>query len=125
MSAPIDEPTAAVATSSGPSQKLRQLAGKRLRQLGWCILGLAVVIGILAIWRLCSLIGLPDVGDPFDVKAFPELAIPDDQNAFALLIRSHLKLTPMPELPRTAQRAGVNGALVQRRSEAARVGRGE
>ena len=35
-----------------------------------------------------QLIGLPDVGDPFDVAAFRAFTIPDDRNAFVLYRRA-------------------------------------
>jgi hypothetical protein len=49
-----------------------------------------------AIWWLTSLRGLPDIGDPFDVAAFREFTIPDDENAFTVLRRAQEKLTPVP-----------------------------
>jgi CubicO group peptidase (beta-lactamase class C family) len=71
---------------SGTSPKMDQLRCKRLRQLlrvalvlGIC---LALAAGAFAIWRLTSLNGLPDIGEPFDVAAFSAFNIPDDQNAF-------------------------------------------
>jgi hypothetical protein len=65
----------------------------------------ALTAGVLAIWWLTSLNGLPDIGDPFDVAALCDLKIPDNQNAVAILRRAHAKLTPLPELPRSARPA--------------------
>jgi hypothetical protein len=36
------------------------------------------------LWWATQLMGLPDIGDPFDVEAFRTKSIPDDQNAFVL-----------------------------------------
>jgi hypothetical protein len=87
-----------------------QLLKKRLRQLLWLALGLAVFLSltsaILAIWWLNSLNRLPDIGVPFDVAAFREFQIPDDQNAFTYLRRADERLTPFPTLPQ-AVRASV------------------
>jgi hypothetical protein len=85
---------------SGTSPKTLQLLRKRLRQLVRVTLvlaiGLAVAAGAFAIWWLTSLNGLPDIGDPFDVRAFRAFSIPDDQNAFTFLRRAEENLTPSP-----------------------------
>jgi hypothetical protein len=52
------------------------------------------------------LIGLPDVGDPFDVVAFRTFRVPEEQDAFVLFRQAAAKLLPMPDLPTPAQRAG-------------------
>ena len=90
----------APAEVSGKSQKLRQLLGKRLRQLARVtfVLGtcLALAATAVTIWWLTSLNGLPDIGDPFDVAAFRAFHVPDDQNAFTFLRRAKEALTPAP-----------------------------
>jgi hypothetical protein len=91
------------AAVSGTSQKLLQLLRKRLRQLLRVTVVLAICLAVaasaLAIWWLTSLNGLPDIGDPFDVKAIHGLAIPDDKNALVFLRRAQEKLVLLPELP--------------------------
>jgi hypothetical protein len=86
------------AAVSGTSSKTLQLLRKRLRQLLRAMLVvtscLAVAAGALAIWWLNSLNDLPDIGDPFDVAAFRDFRIPDDQNAFTFVRRANEKLTP-------------------------------
>ncbi len=52
-----------------------------------------------AIWRLTSLNGLPDIGDPFDVAVLRSFRIPDEENAFTFFRRAKEKLTPLPKLP--------------------------
>jgi hypothetical protein len=47
----------------------------------------AMVAGILfiaavATWWITQLWGLPDIGEPFDIRAFTTLHVPDDRNAF-------------------------------------------
>jgi hypothetical protein len=88
------------AAVSGTSSKTLQLLRKRLRQLAWVTLflaiGLVVAASAFAIWWLNSLNGLPDIGDPFDVAEFRAFRIPDEQNAFTLMRRANQKLTPMP-----------------------------
>jgi hypothetical protein len=91
------------AALSGTSSKTFQLLHKRLRQLGRVTLvlaiGLAVAATAISIWRLNSLNGLPDIGDPFDVAAFRAFRVPDDQNAFTFLRRAEEKFThPSPHL---------------------------
>ena len=76
--------------------------GKRLRQLrritlifAGCV---ATAVAVLALWWVTSLIGLPDIGDPFDVAAFHAFHVPDDQNAFTYIRQRTGKLTPLAEL---------------------------
>jgi hypothetical protein len=93
---PIQSECPAPAAGSGTSPKLRRLLRRRLRQLAWVLLALAVGIGLagtgLAVWWLTSLNGLPDIGDPFDVGALRGLSIPEDQNAFTYFRRANEKL---------------------------------
>ena len=111
MPAPVEEaavaPPRAVSTAS---QKMLQLLRKRLRQLLWCILGLALAAGVFAIWWLTSLYGLPDIGDPFDVAAFKSYQIPDDQNGVVFFQQAFEKLTPLPEVPYAAKTAAATGS---------------
>jgi hypothetical protein len=83
-----------------PSSKTLQVLRKRLRQLCRITLvlaiGLAVATVAIFVWRLNSLNGLPDIGDPFDVAAFRAFRIPDEENAFTFLRRAEEKLTPSP-----------------------------
>ncbi len=59
---------------------------------------LVVLLGILAappLWWEAQLIGLPDVGDPFDVAAFRSRTIPDDRNAFVLYNQAAAQVKPI------------------------------
>ena len=107
MTTPVEDPAVTTPVQSQTSRKMLQLLRKRLRQLLWATLGLAIFLavagGIFAIWWLTSLNGLPDIGDPFDVAELRAFKIPDDQNAFTYFRRAQVKLTPMPELPRAAR----------------------
>jgi hypothetical protein len=61
-----------------------------------CIL--LVLLAILAappLWWEAQLIGLPDVGDPFDVAAFRSRTIPDDRNAFVLYNQAAAQVKPI------------------------------
>jgi hypothetical protein len=111
MPAPVEEaavaPPKAVSTAS---QKMLQLLRKRLRQLLWCILGLALAAGVFAIWWLTSLSGLPDIGDPFDVAVFKSSQSPDDQNGVVFFQRALEKLTPLPEVPYAAKSTATTGS---------------
>jgi hypothetical protein len=47
----------------------------------------AVLLATIAtpvVWWFIQLMGLPDIGDPFDVEAYRSITIPDDRNAFVL-----------------------------------------
>jgi hypothetical protein len=50
MTTPVENPDIAAPAQSQTSRKMLQLMRKRLRQLLWAALGLAVAGGILAIW---------------------------------------------------------------------------
>jgi hypothetical protein len=86
-------------TVSGKPSKAVALLRKWLRQLLRVVVVLAACVAVaataLAIWWFNSLNGLPDIGDPFDVAAFREFRIPDEQNAFTYLRRASEKLTPI------------------------------
>ena len=90
------------AAVSGTPSKTLQLLRKRLRQLLRVMLVvticLAVAAGVLAIWWLTSLNGLPDIGDPFDVAAFRTFRLPDDQNAFTFFRRAWKAVEPVPNI---------------------------
>jgi hypothetical protein len=62
---------------------LRWIAQSRRR--AWCaaLLVLSMVLALPA-WWATQLMGLPDIGEPFDVAAFRARTIPDDRNAFVL-----------------------------------------
>lgn len=56
--------------------------GRSRRRLRIAVLLLLVMMaGPPSFWAL-QLWGLPDIGEPFDVRAFREMTIPDDRNAF-------------------------------------------
>jgi hypothetical protein len=85
---------------SGTSSKTLQLVRKRLRQLALVTLVLAICLAVaatgLAIWRLNSLNGLPDIADPFDVAAFRAFSIPEDRDAFVFFRRANEKRSFFP-----------------------------
>jgi hypothetical protein len=65
----------------------------------WRIWGAALVLTALIvgppIWWATELVGLPDVGDPFDVAAFRAFTIPDERNAFVLYRQAAAQLKPL------------------------------
>ncbi len=69
--------------------------GKSRRRL-WCarLVLLVMVAGPPLIWEL-QLWGLPEIGEPFDVRAFREMTIPDDRNAFVLYRQAAASLKPL------------------------------
>jgi len=56
--------------------------------------------------RATSLIGLPDVGDPFDVAAFRAVRVPENLDAFVPLRQGAAKLSRMPSLLSAVIRLG-------------------
>ena len=107
----IDPPSKSGAAPS--RSRLRGFLTRPGRQLGRVLLilaiGLLIVAGALEIWRRVSLIGLPDVGDPFDVAAFRALRIPPEQDAIALFRVAQGRLTSKPK---PSSGALVLGAVV-------------
>ena len=87
---------------------------RRARQFSYLllflVLGLLFLAAVLEIYRGASLLGLRDIGDPFDVAAFRSFRVADDQDAIAVLrdINEKLKAAPMPSLPRAVRRLGPN-----------------
>jgi hypothetical protein len=91
----VPAPPAAV---SGTTHKLRQLLRKRLRQLLRITFVVAICLALaaadLAVWWLRSLNGLPEIGEPFDVRAFRAFSVPNGRNAFDFLLRAENQIVP-------------------------------
>ena len=63
--------------------------------------------GIVEAWRGASLIGLPDIGDPFDVAQFRALRVAPEDDAFVLFHQAQQKLTNFPRLPLEIRKLGL------------------
>jgi hypothetical protein len=95
--------------------RLRRWAARRTRQLLWVMTILAVALllttsGVL-IWRWAGLIGLPDIGEPFDVAALRAFQVPPEQDAYVLIRQAEKKLTELPPLPVAVRKAQLYGAV--------------
>jgi len=65
----------------------------RPRRRVWSLSALGLVaLALFSTWRYTSLSGLPDIGDPFDVAAFADARVADDDNAFVLYRQAVAKL---------------------------------
>ena len=53
------------------------------------------MIAVPLLWWSIQLVGLPDIGEPFDVAAFRSFRIPDDRNAFVLYRQAARWLKPL------------------------------
>ena len=80
-------------TASNGSRWPRWLTSGRGRRLAIGVaVGWIALVGV-TIWRMQSLDGLPDVGDPFDVtEARRPVEIPDADNAFVAYAAAKAKL---------------------------------
>ncbi len=78
-------------TTEPHPRRIRRLA------LGLAALALAGSTAFVTWWNT-TLLGLPDVGDPFDVAAF-ERPIPDETNAFVLYKQASAILPKEPDIP--------------------------
>ncbi len=100
----------ALAAVSVEPFRFRGWLRRRTRQLVLLVLicaGSLVLITCGAmIGRSVCLIGLPDVGDPFDVAAFRSFRIPEDQDAVVLLRHAAAKVPSIPFLPMAIRRLG-------------------
>ncbi len=72
----------------------RWLFGNRRRALTAAAVLLAMIVAP-PLWWSIQLIGLPDVGDPFDAESFRSMTIPEDRNAFVLYRQAADRLRPL------------------------------
>lgn len=105
--------TVVTTTRTETSSRLRNWAARRARQLRRALLALAFVLacgaaGVL-IWRSTCVIGLPDIGDPFDAAAAEAVTIPEDRDAFVYFRRAEERLGRMPSLLASVRAAGPVG----------------
>ena len=80
---------------------------RQLRSWRWCSrVWLVGACGVM-VRRATSLIGLPDVGDPFDIAAFRSFTVPDDRNAPRHVPAGHGQIPPngQPERGRPTSRS--------------------
>ena len=75
--------------------------GKTRRRITCVLLALLAIVAGPPLWWLAQLIGLPDIGDPFDVAAFRSRTIPDDRNAFVLYQQAATRVKPFREYVKT------------------------
>ncbi len=95
--------------------RLRRWAARRAQQFLWTVAILAVVLLVITaavlVRRWSGLIGLPDIGDPFDVAAFRAFGVPKDQDAFVLIRQAEVKLSQVPALPPVVSQAQLRLAV--------------
>jgi hypothetical protein len=75
-----------------------------------CCAGLIVVSMLTAppLWWMTQLVGLPDIGDPFDVAVFRAQTIPDDRNAFVLYREAVKQYKPLKSPDTSGQPVDVD-----------------
>lgn len=85
----------------------RRRPGRFGLMAGTVVIGL-VLLASAAIWRLRSVSGIPDVGDPFDVAAARRsIDLPDEDNAYALYAEARGKFTRVPASMAKVELAGL------------------
>ncbi len=96
--------------ASGISRRFRWLPSSPGRRLAIVVfVGLSTFVGV-TIWRMRSLDGLPDVGDPFDVaEALRPVEIPDADNAFVAYAAAHRQLVKPAERGQPGRADGFAG----------------
>jgi len=75
------------------TETAREPKTARPSRWAWTLAALAMTMGLALYltWR-ATLSGLPDIGDPFDVAAFADARVADDDNAFVLYRQAVAKL---------------------------------
>lgn len=99
-------PNRLLALLMAPAHGLERARGRKRLVLVAFYLAILAVVGLF-IWRELSIVGLPDVGEPFDVAAALKEEVPDAENAFVLYREAKSRLKPM-EVPRTAPATPFN-----------------
>jgi hypothetical protein len=104
----------ATAPARAGDSRLGRWARRRARQLLWVVAILAVGLFVLALGVMLSragrLVGLPDVGDPFDVAEFRAInTLPEDQDGVVLIRQAASKMSRVPSLPWPVMRAAAPG----------------
>jgi hypothetical protein len=87
-----------------PGLIIRSIAKTR-RRIACVLLTLLAIVAGPPLWWAAQLIGLPDIGDPFDIASFPSSTIPADRNAFMLYREADRLLKPLQDhvkRPRTS-----------------------
>jgi hypothetical protein len=72
----------------------RWVLGDRRRRRTAAAILLAMIAAPVLWWNI-QLIGLPDIGDPFDKPAFRSLKIPEESNAYVLYAEAARRLKPL------------------------------
>jgi hypothetical protein len=87
-----------ITSGGGALARIGVLEPATARSRRWIVLVGALVLAggsAFLMWRMTTLSGLPDIGDPFEVAAFGR-PIPDDSNAFVLYKKAFSKLGEVP-----------------------------
>ena len=70
-------------------------AGKSRRRVFGTVVFLVALVAAPPLWWMTQLVGLPDIGEPFDTAKFRAVTIPDDRNAFVLYRQAAALLKPL------------------------------
>ena len=91
-----------------PAAPIPARRGRQLWRVLLCLaIGVVFAAGALEVWRGARMIGLPDIGDPFDVAAFRAFRVPEERDAFVLFRQAQAKLLgPTPNVPVALRGAG-------------------
>jgi hypothetical protein len=96
--------------------------GKSRRRIRVASLALLAMIVGPPVWWSVQLLGLPDIGDPFDTRVFRAFTIPEDRNAYVLYAEAARMLQPWNQDGKSARfRINLNptrGAALPRWSNA-------
>ena len=72
--------------------------GRSRRRIWTAAMVLLAILAAPPLWWSTQLMGLPDIGDPFDVANFEAMRIPDEQNAFVLYRQAADLLKPWDQV---------------------------
>ncbi len=69
--------------------------GRSRRRIWATVLVALALVAASPLWWATQLVGLPDLGDPFDVAAFRAMTIPDERNAYRLYEEAWARSLPL------------------------------
>jgi hypothetical protein len=81
---------------TAPLTLLERTKGRKRSLLLTLYFAMVSIAGFF-VWRAQSLRDLPDIGDPFDVRAASYFHVPDDENAYVLYRQACQRLKALPE----------------------------
>jgi hypothetical protein len=85
------QPESSLMTSGSSSNAPRRFG----RFAIWLLVALLLIVASFGVWCWYSIHQIPEIGEPFDVRAFRRFSVPADKNAFTLYSQATHKLVEL------------------------------